>query len=232
MNISQISGNFIFDMDEVLVDISPSFYRSIRFNWRKYNRWFNDLGPKDKKEIINRPVFEIDQWLLKDSIKKLSQDKKELITNDIKKLIFGDFFSQDIYYFLEPTEFARKTIMNKSFIEHARVNKIYILTRCVGTLMVKYKKNFVKKWFNHPKVELIIVDIDEKKSDVIKKLSINWNLFVDDEIRNIADFAENFNIEGKEFLIPATGYNKMPLALDILIKEKGGVYNYYEKNLE
>ena len=68
----------------------------------------------------------------------------------------------------------------------------------------------------------------KKKSDILKQKKIKWNLFVDDELKNIADFAENLDLGGKEFLIPALGYNEIGLALDILIKEKGGVCNYYD----
>ena len=68
-----------------------------------------------------------------------------------------------------------------------------------------------------------------KYDDYLKEKNINWNLMVDDEIRNIRDMAENFDLNGKEFLIPKTGYNNMPVELDLLIKEKGGTYNYFKR---
>jgi hypothetical protein len=227
MDISNVSGNFVFDMDEVLVDISPSNYNHIRMNWRKYNLWFKDLGPLTAEQVLARPEFYTDLWLLKDSINE-SPDRDATISL-IRKNLLKDFFSADIYAKLEPTEFAKKTIMNKSFIEHNRVSKVYILTRVVGKEMIEFKKKFVRKWFNHPKVELLIVGLDEKKSDVLKRNNVTWNIFVDDELKNIIDFVEAFDIKGKEFLIPKTGYNKIPLVLDLIIKEKGGVYNYFNK---
>jgi len=229
MDISKVSGNFVFDMDEVLVDISPMNYNYIRMNWRKYSLWFKDLGPMTAEQVLSRPEFYVDLWLLKDSINE--SPERDSTISFIKKNIFKDFFSQDIYSKLEPTEFARKTIMNKSFIEHNRVNKVYILTRVVNDEMIAFKKKFVKKWFDHPKVELIIVNLNEKKSDVLKRNNVNWNIFVDDELKNIIDFVEAYDIKGKEFLIPKTGYNKMPLALDLIIKEKGGVCNYFSKKI-
>jgi len=229
MNVSHISGNFIFDMDEVLVNISPEMYRTIRMNWRKYHRWFKDLGSLTDKEILARPNFDIVEWLLKDEIRKLPTEALNKAKGQIWASLVSDYFNTDLYLLLQPTEFAKKTIMNKAFIEHIRVNRIYILTRYVTNEMLESKKKFVKKFFNHPKVELVPVKRGEKKSEILKQKNIKWNLFVDDEIKNIADFAENLDLSGKEILVPSTGYNEMPVALDILIKEKGGVYNYYEE---
>jgi hypothetical protein len=227
MNVSNLSGNFIIDMDEVLVNISPGQYRAIRENWLRYNRFFNDLGPLKDKDVLNRPTFKLTDWLLKDEYKNLENllSIKEFIHQMIRK----DYFSTDLYANMEPTDFAKKTLMNKAFMEHIRVKKVYILTRYVDEEMLKSKKKFIKKYFNHSKIELIAVPLHEKKSDYIKKLNIDWNIFVDDEIKNIADFAENLDIEGKEFLIPKFGYNEMPDILDVLIKGKGAVYNYYEQ---
>jgi hypothetical protein len=225
--MENISGNFVFDMDEVLVDISPLQYKYIRYNWRKYNAWFRDLGTLSEKEVLDRPLFYMNEWLLKDEI--LKSDEKNKVIAFIRKMLFDDFFSQDIYSKVKPTKFAEKTIMNKSFMDHKRVNKVYILSRCTGPEMEVFKKKFVAKHFSHPKVEFLCVKINEKKSDVLKKHDVSWNLFVDDEISNIIDFVENYDIKGKEFLIPKTGYNKMPLVLDILIKEKGATYSYFNK---
>jgi hypothetical protein len=224
MNISNLSGNFIIDMDEVLVNISPAQYKTIRLNWLWYSKFFKDLGPLTDKKVLMRPTFKLTDWLFKDEF----LDNEEKVKKVIHKMIVKDFFSTDLYAYLKPTEFAKKTVMNKAFIEHVRVKKVYILTRYVNDEMLKSKKRFVKKYFNHSKIEMIAVPLHEKKSDYVKKLKIDWNLFVDDEIKNIADFAENLNIEGKEFLIPRLGYNEMPEILDILIRGKGAVYNYYE----
>lgn len=228
MNVSHISGNFVFDMDEVLVNISPEMYRIVRLNWRKYHRWFKDFGNLTDAQILDRPHFDIVEWLLKDEIKKLPEEAQKKTRGQIWDTIAGDCFNGDLYALLEPTEFAKRTIMNKVFMEHVRVNKVYILTRYVSDPMLESKKKFVRKFFSHPKVELVPVKRNEKKSDILKQKKIKWNLFVDDELKNIADFAENLDLAGKEFLIPALGYNEIGLALDILIKEKGGVCNYYD----
>jgi len=226
--MNNILGNFIFDMDEVLVNIGSELYKRIRLNWRKYRKWFRDLGSLTEKQILNRPHFHLIEWLLKDSIKGLPEKERSNIEMKIYESLKTDCFGDDLYGMLNPTEFARKTLMNKVFIEHIRVNKVYILTRCLTAEMIESKKKFVKRFFSHPKIELIIVGEKDKKSDIIKNQGIMWNILIDDELRNIQDFSENLDIKNKEFLLPAFGYNRIPVVLDILIKEKGGTYNYYE----
>jgi hypothetical protein len=223
-NINKISGNFVFDMDEVLVDISALQYSFIRNNWSFFSQYLKDLGPLTKENILARPDFYIDNWLIKDEFK---EDKA--VREKVKNFLIKEFFNTNFYKMLRPTNFAAKTIMNKPFIEHTRVKKVYILTRTLSDEMSRNKDEFVKRYFNHPKVEMILVKSSEKKSDVLKRHNISWNLFVDDEIKNIIDFVSNLDIKGKEFLIPKTGYNKIPLALDIVIKEKGGMYSYFDK---
>jgi len=227
-NINNISGNFVFDMDEVLVDLSPPQYSFIRMNWVFFSRYFKDLGPLTRKKVLDRPLFFMDDWLMKD---EYSDEKYQDIQKLVKDFIIERYFSSDLYAVLKPTNFAQKTIMNPSFIEHKRVNKVYILTKTINEKMTESKKKFIKKWFNHPKVELVIVQLNEKKSDIMKKNNITWNVFVDDDLPNIIDFVQNYDITGKEFMIPKTGYNKMPLALDLLIKEKGGSYTYFDKKI-
>jgi hypothetical protein len=228
-SFKSMPGIYIFDMDEVLVDISPSNYRAIRFNWRKYHQWFKDYGPLTKAQIISRPEFQIDEWMFRDEINRMPDAERIPLKAKIKQIMFKDFFNKDIYAYLEPTIFARKTLLNKSFMDHNRVEKVYIVTRYTDKTLEDAKKKFVKKWFNHPKVEFLGVPYTSKKSELFKTLGVNWNVLIDDELKNIADFAENFDIKGKEFLIPITGYNEMPLGLDLLIKEKGGTYSYFEK---
>ena len=97
MNVSHISGIFVFDMDEVLVNISPEMYRIVRLNWRKYHRWFKDLGNLTDAQILDRPHFDIVEWLLKDEIKKLPEEAQKKTRDQIWDTIAGDCFNGDLY---------------------------------------------------------------------------------------------------------------------------------------
>jgi hypothetical protein len=230
INKKSFPGVFVFDMDEVLVDISPEMYRTVRFNWRRYHRYFKDLGPLTDQQVLGRSTFHMLDWLLKSEYRLMPKEELEHHVKNVLNMLKDDYFEVDtLYDKLVPTEFARKTIMNKNFIEHNNVKKIYILTRYFSEKMIESKRKFIERHFSHAKVETIFVPLDRKKSDYLKEKGVNWNLLVDDEIRNIRDMAENFDLQGKEFLIPTTGYNNMPPELDLLIKEKGGSYTYFKR---
>lgn len=229
MQLDNIKGNFLFDMDEVLVDISPMMYSTIRMHWRKYSKWFRDLGPLTKEEIHARDMFYVDDWLMKDEIKNLPEAEYKKIKQHVFRELVNDFFNFDIYGALEPTAFARGTIMNPAFMDSDRVNKVFVLTRYITLAknMPESKRKFVKEWFNHPKVQLVLVPSAKKKSKAIKELGVEWNILVDDELKNIRDFIENMDIEGKEFLVPSLGYNQLDPLTDIVIKEKGASISYF-----
>jgi len=216
-------------MDEVLVETMPEMYRLIRMNWKVYHKWFKDFGPLTEEEIAKRKQFKIKDWLLKDEIKAWPEEKRERFNTILWNNLNRDVFSHDFYRDLQPTKFAQRTLMNSSFIDHIRVNKVYILTSCVNEEIIEYKRQFIKRYFHHPKIEFVPIPYGKKKSDIVKEKNISWNIFVDDEIKNIKDFIENLNIDGKEFLIPYFGYNDMPPILDLLIREKNAVFNYYER---
>jgi len=118
--------------------------------------------------------------------------------------------------------------MNKFYIDSPEVTKVYIITKYVDDAMIQYKKNFIEKYFKSNKIEVLLVPKGESKADLIKEKGIEWNLLIDDELSNIKDFSEKFNLTDKEFLLPRYGYNKMPAYLSILIKGKGGAFTYYD----
>ena len=216
------------DMDDVLVDISPSLYSTIRKKWLKYNKWFADLGPLTDIEVYSRPFFYVNEWLIKSVAKGLPPAAYTDLQIAINKELVKDFFSVDFYKTLSPTTLAKRTLMNKFYIDSPEVTKVYIITKYVDDAMIQYKKNFIEKYFKSNKIEVLLVPKGESKADLIKEKGIEWNLLIDDELSNIKDFSEKFNLTDKEFLLPRYGYNKMPAYLSILIKGKGGAFTYYD----
>ena len=51
---------------------------------------------------------------------------------------------------------------------------------------------------------------------------------IENELIDIRDLAENFDLDRKEFLIPHYGYNHIDPYLKTLIEGKGGILNYLE----
>lgn len=220
----------VVDFDDILYEMSPLLYSTIRKNWRFYRKFFKDFGSLSSHLVYKRNEFYMNKWLLKDEIKEIATEEElSEIHSRIFQRFLDDFFSKDIYSLAPPTIFASKTLCNTFFLENSNLKKIVIISRNVHPEQGVSKKKFIEQYFNHPKIEYHTVDgHSESKSDIIKKFAPDWGLFIDDEIKNIRDVAENCDINGKEFMIPKFGYNQLPGELSILIKEKGGTVTYYD----
>lgn len=230
-----MAGTIIMDFDDVLVNFAPKAFGLIRSNWRIFSRWFVDSGPLTEGEIYGRKAFSFVDFLLKKEFIQLS--KKEytilllMINAEMSRHVFTDTFYDD----LEPTRFAQKTLMNDMYINNSTIRKVYILSRNMTPGQGKSKERFIKRYFSNEKIEYIEIGPNQNKADAIKDRGIDWNLFVDDELKNIRNVVEaEGNLERKEILIPEYGYNKMDISLKMLINGKGGIYTYYDpfKNIE
>lgn len=221
-------GNLIFDMDEVLFNISPYVYKKARLNWSEFFPYFKNIGPLTDEEILNRDTFEIIEWLLKDEFRgEQYKVLREALSNIRNRICFG----KEIYDNINPTPLCRQTLLSPEFMSNSAVKSCTIITRYhTGNEPFKEaKENLFKKYFsNERKIKMICVDGSKKKSEALKEAGIDWSLFVDDEIKNIQDVAENFDLNRREFLIPKFGYNPLPPEVRLLIMEKGGAVNYYE----
>lgn len=227
MTNSQI---IVMDMDDVLVDLSYEMYQRIRKNWRKYSIWFGDRGLLTSKQVSERFLYNISEWLIK---KEYGADKEKYIKtmNMIFDEICKDVFNETLYDYLLPTEFAQKTLMNPNYIDNENISKVYILSRSITDGQKESKERFVKKYFNHPKIELIQVERKEDKGQALLNRGINWDLFVDDEIKNIISVFDAYKdrISGKNFLMPSMGYNEyFPKSIELEINSLGATLNYYD----
>ena len=230
MNFNIRPGNLVFDMDEVLFNISPYMYKKVRLNWHEFFPYLRNLGPLPDKDILNRPNFLMTDWLLKDRL-NIHEELYSAMKKVVDNVVYDLCFTEDMYDHIPPTPLARETLMNKKFMENPSIKSVTILTRypTQHPEMLEAKKKIISKYFNHHKIHLLPLTSGQKKSDVLKKAGINWSLFIDDEIRNIKDLAENFDLNRREFMIPKMGYNTMPPELKVLIQEKGGTVSFYDK---
>ena len=224
-----MAGNIIMDFDDVLVDLSSKVFDGIRSNWKVFNRWFVDSGPLHPRDIYERKTFQMSEWLLKKEFMNLTS--KEYLA--LQLTILGEMkrriFTKSLYDGLEPTELAKRTILNPLYIDNSIIHHVYILSRNITEEQAESKEAFIKKHFTHSKVSYIPIKEDESKAKVILDNDINWSLFIDDELRNIRDVAEKEkSLNKKEFLIPKMGYNKFDRILELLIIGKGGAYTYYD----
>lgn len=203
-------------------------YDDILKNWRKYSRYFWNPGILKNEELMQRPIYKLNEWLILSKYIKMSSGEYSALQVKIFTEFLTDFFSKDIYSSLTPTVFARKTLMNPVYVNSNDIKKIYILSKSLTDAQKKSKERFIKRYFTNSKIEFIHVPANGKKGEILREYGIDFNLIVDDEIPNIRNIAEEFtDLTKKEFLIPEYGYNKMPIDLKALIEEKGGIITYY-----
>lgn len=224
-------GVFVIDFDDVLVYLSKKMYSNIRENWRIYKQYFWDPGELTTEQVQARHFYYMNEWLIHKKYKELSSEQYSALSLEIWCHFVETFFAKkDIYDDLEPSEFARKTLMNPLFLEDPVVSKIIILSRNVTIAQSESKKRFIEKYFNHPKISYIDVSKHESKGDVLINNKIDFDVLIDDELKNIRDITEKFKgkLDKKEFIIPHYGYNENLKELRVLIEEQGGIITFYE----
>jgi len=196
--------NIVTDCDEVLTDISPLWLQKIFNNKKYFSRYYN-LPEKYNykteegyKYALSRPIFYMDDWLLKKDIKLSEKESKELFQR-----FYSLYDNNDFYAECEPTKMC-EGIFKLTLQKY--INKVYILTRTTDGSR-EGKEKFLKTFLNSPKVEIIFVGKDEKKSDYINKID-NVRMIVEDELTNINDILDNCpNLKECDFFVPYTGYN-------------------------
>lgn len=230
--LDEMSGDVVFDMDEVLVDIFPTVFMHFQRNIEKYEPYLTRDNVFDIDTINRRKDHDLRVHLMKGDYHRLPHDQRRDIVERIRaKKIDRDYWKSDMYANLSPTGMGR-AIMEPKFISGTRIRSVTILTFSSSEKLNEHKRRFVEKHFNHPKIKLVPVNGFGKnrirKSDKMKKLKLNWDHFVDDMEYNIRDFAENFpDLTGKVLYSPDMGYNQPSEELIKLIESKGGRYERF-----
>jgi predicted AlkP superfamily phosphohydrolase/phosphomutase len=199
------TANIVVDCDEVLTNISPLWVQKIHDNREKFEKYFNLFNSFDHKneedyeKVLSRSEFYLNKWLMKEGL---------ILTKEEEKKLFKEFFdlydNDDFYMECEPTKMCEGIykLSLQSFVD-----KIFVVTRTTEGNK-KSKERFINAYLNSPKVEIIYVGSNEKKSDYIKKLS-NVKMVVEDELKNIHDIIDNCkNLEYCDIYVPYTGYNQ------------------------
>jgi hypothetical protein len=231
-----LRGNLVFDMDEVLVNIFPIVYAYYVTNASKFKEFISPkkLTEEDMDLINRRQHQDLRMNLLKPEFQSLGESRQlEILRKMRNTKADREFWKSNFYKNLSPTELGR-TLMYSSIIDRKEVTSVTILTFSSSEQLNINKQAFVDKYFNHPKIKMVPVNgfgksgSKIKKSDVMKKLGIDWNVFVDDMPYNIMDFAENFeSIKDKLFFMPKFGYNQLSEEQIKYITDKGGIIQYY-----
>lgn len=206
----KVNGVAIIDVDDVLV-----FTTSLWFDRIVENR--SILEPYMKENIIpynynyennflynyGRSTYLFKDWLLREDLNEKEIETASKLINDIHTN--NDFYSDPKLY---PTQMA-SALRRITHFSSMGIDKIFLVTRTMSSTN-KQKIEMLKFMFQPiiNKIEIILIDLNEKKSDFVNSLSENILLIIDDDLYNIYDYLENCdNINNSLILIPETGYN-------------------------
>jgi hypothetical protein len=179
-------------MDETLVNITPVWYRRIFENKDLFHPHTQKLLEYSEYEILFRKEYWFNDWLFS-SVK----DKLEL--ERIEKIYKSFYLEPGFYDSCELTHFGQsvKILALQDFGEIHVVSHTY-------PEQEDEKRRFIYERIGR-KVKFIPLEFNTKKSEYIK--NINYDTVADDNPYYLMDIIENTDSFGKEFMIPALGYN-------------------------
>ena len=94
------------------------------------------------EQIQQRKFFTLNEWLTKPEFKELPENQYSALQVEIFSKFVETFFSKtNIYDNSEPTNFAKKTLMNPAFIQNNLVKAVYLLTKNITPEQQKSKEN-------------------------------------------------------------------------------------------
>jgi len=219
----------LLDCDGILCNIAPRWIKRVYDNKEKFSRYLNfdrdiTFNLDEYKKIMLRKNFYIqDNPEYINYKENLSKDEK-LIAD---KLIYSLYDEKEFYKDLLPTEYG--TVMSLAGTQ-TFVKKIYVVTRSFHNNNIFYKKLFIEKLFKKSlkKLEIITIDENEKKSDVISKLGNDICLIADDEVKNIDDIILNCeNVNECVIQLPRYNYNKSSYPMSTALQRKNIKVEYF-----
>lgn len=204
-------SNMVIDCDEVLVHIAPKWISLMHTedNFDYFNQFYklskNFDIEKHHEYILQRKKYYIDEWLIrKDVLEKFTIEEYNEGRNELKKLYDGDFYND-----LQSTNLANSIAISA---RTPMVKKITIVSKTCENKngLEKSKTKFLRNLFNdaNKKVDIKIIDYNDKKSDVINKLD-KIDFIYEDDLNNVKDIIDNCgdNINNSFIYIPSYGYN-------------------------
>lgn len=212
----------ICDVDDVIVYTTSLWYDRI-FNkphiFSKYIDINKMIFPYHYRENFmfpyTRNTFYFIDWLKKDN---LSQEE----LNDFSKLIHK-VYEENHFYLSNKLLPSAMLFSFKRMLYNKKLNleKLIFVTRTFEKNR-EDKIEMIRTYFRDcmDKVEIVIVDLNEKKSEAVSEYTDTDKvvLVLDDEIKNIDDYIENNKFKNCNYLIPKYGFNSKDEDIEHLIK--------------
>ena len=132
----------VADIDETIVNISPKAYR-ILLERKELFKDYLDLESTvyhTDEEVLQRPEFNLDKLFLRDPNVPLPKE--------LSKEFYSIFDDVNFYDDLELTPFG-KSIPNLIKDKKANVDKIYLVSHCVGESQIQSKIKFLNRVYDN-----------------------------------------------------------------------------------
>ena len=226
---SILSGNkkihVLTDMDEVLVNISPKWIMNVynhpqldgKFNREKVDSLL-DYYDDFIEALLLRDEYYIEKWLE--------------IEDESAKALCRNIYEQDNTFY---DDLGATHLANELRFALARgAITLTVISHCVNEQSAASKKKKKKKFFDGLTVEFICVPLNEKKSDEVIARKLNYQVFIDDMVKNAEDIMTLTGAPDKNFMVPYLGYNMVDLAsfADRIDDSKGKVLVSAVKELD
>ena len=220
------SGIIVFKFSGVLFDEDYYLYRFLISHQELYSNMIPVAPLMDEAAFNARK----DRSFLVDIIPadRLSSDGGR----NLSKILFDLAETRrlhDIYESNEPTQLARGSLGNPLYVNSKDIKKIYIMiddNKIQKDRQIKY----IKGAFLDPDSKISVLERKkgEKDYDLLKRLGIDWTLYVTDDYPNMKDMAERTALAGKEIMFPKLGYQSIEPKVAILIDAKEGTLTVYD----
>lgn len=228
---------FIVDVDDVIVFTSSLWYDRIYRDPDTFkpfidiNKILRDYNyEKNFLYCQSREKFYFKDWLLRED---LTPEERKMGEEKIMSVYLNDNFYLSNRLLPTSMLFALRNLLTMNTYN---VDKLVFVTRSYPENM-NSKIEMIRTYFANVmnKIDIVIVDCNEKKSDAVKEYD-NVTLVIDDEIHNIQDYLENSKFKDCLYLIPSYGYNHLEddeyvSKLNNKANENNSLICYYEPKI-
>jgi hypothetical protein len=199
----------ICDVDEVIFSLSPKWVSMALKDKILFPRIrnFDVIAAHNAGKdafiacVLNRTEYDLTKWLG---------------LSDLAKDYFMDIYREctTFYSDLPLTTFGTNLLVNK------QAKKMIFVSHVVGGPVDDSKKEAIHSRFKNSNYAYYSVMGGFKKSDKIKEVCPEFDMFVDDCPSNILDVMSECGKPGQKFLMPMYGYNKTaPLILETAVQK-------------
>ena len=179
---------------------------------------------KTKKEIYERTEKNIIDTLISDKVHELDIKEQYGAITNLMLNIFSEYYSKYTMFSENiVTPLAKNGFNNPLFKYNKTYSNVTVFIKYRTEVEKERKANLVKAIFTNAKI--VPLKLNDDYYENFKET--DWRVLITDDIELVEKLATG-DIDHKEFIVPACGYNKPSPELVELIKQKSGILSLYK----